>query len=1374
MSEIKWSPEQLNIINNRNNNLLVSAAAGAGKTTVMVERVLGLITEKNSDIDIDKLLIVTFTRDAAANMRDKLSTRLAKMLDEDPGNRRLQRQQMLLQNAQITTIDSFCNSVVKEFFYRIDIDPSFRIADEAEITLLKNKVLDELLEEKYSGDDSDFIMLVETFCGSKNDDKIGELVMGLARAAYAQAWPADWLDGLENDIRVDIGAVTLRKEWKDKIVEIASRTLNKAVEASADAVKEATDAVSRLTALGTLQQNDPKAQKLMTLLNTENSMIASIAASKDYDTLGRQIRSAKFDKITLVKDFDDGEKEKIKKARKIYKDVVGKIDSKWFAQSEEEYAQRCSEAAKPLAVLIGLTKEYLERLLAQKKDKSLFEFSDISHFALEILAQKNDIGEYEATEAALELRDRFHDIFIDEYQDSDSVQEQIAEIIAGKPGTSPYTFMVGDVKQSIYKFRMAKPELFIARAHRYEQDETQGQLIHLGLNYRSGREVIDSVNDVFRLCMHENVGKVEYDKSAELVCGKTDIDTGNSKTNVGSSEKDAENSGSDTKKLETDITEIILVEQEKVSVVQGTAQGVATGTQTAAQGVADGSQTAVQGEVVGSKAIAQEEADGSQTRTDSLRSGTDVDKESSKGETGGDTNGDTGEKPVDPEGNEDDDADADNGTSSSATGGFDIEEYDATQLCAKAAAIRIRELFDNKYQVAEKDKGLRNIRYGDIAILLRSAGTSGEVYREELEKAGIPVFSESSQGFLGSYEIAVVVNFLRLLDNPYQDIPLVSVLNSVMGRMDDEDLAKIRVFGGFDCHFWKCVKKYAKEGPEQEVKEKCERFLAIYSDIRRINMARDIDKVIFAIYERTGFYLYCMALPSGQSRVSNLDQLMMYASKFEKNNSNGLFDFVGYLEEVTKAKNDLDEAVAAEGFDAVRIMTIHKSKGLEYPVVIIGDAAKQFNMQDRNREVIISPDYGISSKSIDLSRRVKRNTIRRTLMAGQIELDTIGEELRLLYVAMTRAMKKLIVIGKPGKKGKTKADWEKAAEVSKGSGRYTDHYTASIGGYMDILYPAALLHPTHFKLDPKTIKSDLDDDAETRKQLSKAAFADIPVHSNETNVDSEIMKELNYSYETDPGAALPVKLSVSDLKHAYMDEEDAQAFSKYNRKHTANKAKKGLTGAELGTLYHKVMQFIPFELEDAENVKKFLDSIVMNEEADDVAEGTIGRKVVETAPGTTGGASGEAIGRDACGNGSVYDIITSEERAAIDDGKIATFIETDLCRRMCKAERAGLLTREQPFMLGLEAGEADPVKYEGRKEMILVQGIIDCMFEEDDGIVILDYKTDALEENGEETLKGRYRKQLDLYAEAASRILQKKVKEKVLYSFSLGKCIWLE
>ena len=1255
MAEVSWSEEQLAIIESRKKNLLVSAAAGAGKTTVMIERVIGLIT---ADIDVDSLLIVTFTRDAAANMREKLSTRLSEMIEKDPGNKRLLRQQMLLQNAMITTIDSFCNSVVREFFYRTDIDPAFRIADNAEIALLRKRVMDELLEEEYSSADPDFMLLVESFCGIRNDDKISDLVDSLSKAAYAQAWPKEWLEELRADALEDIGKSELRPAWRARITQLAMRRLTEAAQLSSKAVTAAQNELNRIAGTATAKEEE-KIKKAADILISEAGMIDDLRRSSEYGKLRAKIETVSFDRLTLSL-FPDEIKDTIKNARDTYKDIITKkIRDKWFSDSEESMAQACSDAAAPMIALVGLTEKYLDKLAAQKKEKNVFEFSDISHFTLEILAGKDADGRIVPTEAALELRNRFHDIFIDEYQDSDAVQEQIAEIIAGAPGASPYTFMVGDVKQSIYKFRMAKPELFIDRAARYTENPADGELIRLGYNYRSSKEVIDSVNDVFRLCMHESFGKVEYDKGAELVKGLAGDSTGTGE----------------------DITEILIARAP----------------------------------------------------------GND-----------------------DPEGEAQEES---------------YEEYTSVQVCAKVTAQRIKKLFDSGYKIRDKKEGLRDIRCGDIVILLRSTSGSDEFYKEELENLGIPAFTDSGSGFLGSYEISVIVNFLRLLDNPYQDIPLASVLRSVIGGLTDDELACVRIFGGFAVPFWQCVKAYAENGTQAAVKDKCAHFLKLYSDIRKMNLTRDLDKIIFSIYERTGFYLYCTALPSGQTRASNLDLLLEYASQFEKSSYSGLFDFVGYIEEITRAKDDLEEAVSAEASDSVRIMTIHKSKGLEFPVVILANALKQFNLQDTTREVIISPDYGIASKCVSLDKRVKYNTVRRMLAADGIETDTIGEELRLLYVAMTRAMQKLIVVGVPGSKGKKEEDYITAAQTAED--RFDDSYIASVRSYMDVLYPAALINEKDFLIEERRVEpedTEIVKKLRTERRRGLERIGSDPAACKEA---PEICELLDYCYEKDPREALPIKLSVSDIKHAGMEEEGVETpwrGSTGRPVRTASETGKGsmgehtnrdegeyigrtageyrspaagegfvsrLTGAERGTLYHKVMQFIPFDLRGTDEVIHFLNSMA-------------------------GLENNEACDRCGC-----YGIISSNERAELNENMFAAFLDTELCGRMLKAERQGRLFREQQFMLGIEACMIDPDRYRGRSELIPVQGIIDCMFEEDDGMVILDYKTDIVDADEADELVKRYHRQLELYAQAASRILNKDVKEKILYSFALGKSIIL-
>ncbi|MCR5686230.1 MAG: helicase-exonuclease AddAB subunit AddA [Lachnospiraceae bacterium] len=1230
---MKWNQEQLEIINGRGKNLLVSAAAGAGKTTVMIERILGLMVQEPDGIDIDRFLIVTFTRDAAANMREKLNNRLSELIDKDPSNKRLTRQQMLLQNAKITTLDSFCGSVVREFFYRVDIDPSFRMGDNAETALIRTKVLDELLESKYTKAEDGFLCLVESYCGTKNDSALNNLVSKMAKSAYAQAWPFDWLDQLENEISLDMKLTGLRPEWKSQIVDICHLELNKAAAYSAKAVKLMTAEMNRLLSLQGANSKEDRLKKILQTLQVEQQMIMDIQDEDDYSKLGVRLSDADFGKLTIGNVLAEDVKDEITDKRNAYKKKIRELAQKWFLETEEEQVSTCAGAAKPMLELIELTKEYLRELLKKKKEKNVFEFSDISHFALEILASKDENGGFVPTEAALELRERFHDIFIDEYQDSDSVQEQIAEIIAGASGTAPYTFMVGDVKQSIYKFRMARPELFIERATRYESDPSQGRLNRLGFNYRSSRSVIDSVNDVFRLCMHEEVGKVEYSPQAELVCGKI-ADEPQNEEGIG-------NNGDD-------VTEIIIAEQNEDT---------------------EDSSTGITGE------------------------GTDTDGPDEPG-----------------------------GSHETVS---ETEEYTASGLCAKAAAKRIRQLLDEGYPIAVKDGGFRKCEYRDFVILLRST-KAFEYYREELEKLGISVFADSGQGFLGSYEIGVVVDYLRLLDNPYQDIPLVSVLASEIGGMSDDDLVSIRVYGGLDIPFWNCLVKYSQDGPDVDLRTRCAGFLKIFNDIRKMNMSRDIDKVIFSIYEKTGFFLYCLALPYGQSRASNLEMLLSYASQYEKVGSYGLFDFVSYIEEITKAQDDLEEAVSSEASNAVRIMTIHKSKGLEFPIVIIGDAAKQFNQQDRNAEVIISPDYGIAAKYIDLNSRTKHNTIRRILVSKKLEQDTIGEELRLLYVAMTRAMQKLIIIGSPGKKGKKETDWVDEAAIAGPNGRYPDSYVASSGAYMDLVYPAALINKDDFVITGYHV-SDNDENAGKKESLErKESFLSVTVKDEDK--DQKILNELEYHYERDAKEALPIKLSVSDIKHECMTEEGVLA------PFDGDVVRLGSGGAALGDLYHKVMRFIPLGLKDRDEVELFLKTLDEEEDAK----------------------------------------LTRDEKKLIDPERIAHFLQSGLCERMRKASGTGQLWREQQFMLGMKACEIDPVKYAGRNELIPVQGVIDCFFEEEDGMVILDYKTDALPADGLTELVKRYHSQLELYAKAISELMGERVKEGILYSFSLEEAVCVD
>ncbi len=1187
MGEVKWSPEQLKVINSRKQNLLVSAAAGAGKTTVMVERILALITE--GDIDIDRLLVVTFTKDAASQMKEKISDRISEALEKDPDNRRLVRQQMLLRNACITTIDSFCMSIVKEFSHEIDIDPVFRVGQNAELKLIKSQVLKKLLEEKYEEADTGFEDMIETFCNSKSDAAIEKLILTLASAAQAHPWPMEWLDRLEAEFAAEqSGSTSIPGEWTDFAVRCVH-----------GAVREALVENDKLMKLCELL---PHPDKSMAVALEDREIMAGLLQLTDFEELSRAYDGVKLPTARFAdKEADQDLMERIKNIRADYKKkAIEKPKEAFFFVSPDENRENMQIAAGPVLELIKVTREFIVRFGGTKREKNILDFGDLEHFALDILAQKNPDGTVTARPAAMELHDRFKELFVDEYQDSNFVQEQIIETIAGASGESPYTFTVGDVKQSIYRFRMAKPELFMNRFCKYRSNPDEGEVISLGMNFRSRPEVLDSTNDVFYLSMTEPVGGVTYDEEAALVCGQRKVF------------EDGMPADNDYK------TEILLVDC-----------------------------------------------------------------------------GDLGE-----------DEDADSETLRKAE--------------AHYAALRVKKLVESGFTIAKGKKEERKIGYGDVVILLRAVGGWANYYIEAFETEGIPIFSNKSAGFLGSYEITVMLNYLRILDNPCQDIPLASVCKSVIGGFSADELAAVKSFGGLLTSFWEALTRYGEEGPDAEIREKVIRFLSTYDSIRSMNLNRDIDKVIAAIYDKTGFDLFCTALPGGDRRSSNLEMLMSYAAEYESGSFSGLFSFVRYLEEILTSEEDLEEAVNQEAADAVRIMTIHGSKGLEFPVVIVGGMGREITNIDGNSGVIISSDYGIAAPATDLKMRHKSETLRRKLVQKMLGYDNLGEELRLLYVAMTRAKYKLILAGGVKKPEKCTEQWEFAAQAA--SPAFSEPYIANAKRYLDFVYPAYLRNKSDFEVvTPEDgMKFALPLGSPEASDIISEQRADFENEIRSFEGTSDISELLRFEYPYTTAEALPTKLSVSDIKHAAMEDEGERA------PWVAGPAS---AGAARGTLYHLVMQFIPFTLKGTGQVSEFLDSLEKR------------------------------------------DIIDSAEKDMINPADIAAFLETPLARRMAQADAENHLRREQPFVLGRKACEINPEKYAGMESIIPVQGIIDCMFSDNGHYVILDYKTDHVGPGQSDVLVKRYKAQLQNYAAAVSQIIGAPVDECLIYSFALGEVI---
>lgn len=1174
MAERQWSDRQLSILNAGNENLLVSAAAGAGKTSVLVEKIYRIITDEKTPTDVDRLLVMTFTNAAAAEMKERLARRLTDELERNPDNRRLQRQQMLIHNAQICTIDSFCVSVVREFFNAVDIDPTFRIGSAPEFRLLEADVMKELLEDRYAAGEEDFIELITGFTNSKSDSGIEDIITRLASCARAHANPEKWLRDLQSELSATSPEELDATDYMQFLEAYVNDSVDVAIEQAGKGLKLALIEERQENYVGMFRQD----------LVYLNEIREASGYSGKYNAIIEGFSRAP---SKAGKDPDEAIADQCKEIRKQYKTSIDNLKGKFYTMNPETVVLSGMIADRTSVTCIDLTIEYLERLGEQKQNRNIIDFNDLEHLALEVLTDTDGkTGELTASPQAILLRERYDWIFVDEYQDSNAIQEELVAAIAGEAGRYPYTFMVGDVKQSIYKFRMAKPELFMNRYENYTQDPSQGRVIVLDNNYRSGVNILDSTNDVFSRVMRREIGGIDYDDDASLKPGTEE-----------------------QKAATTPPAQVLIVD------------------------------------------------------------------------------------------------------------GSDDDE-------AAAAARAVWSLVNDDAHTGVKRE------FKDIVVLTRTKSIIRK-YREVFESYGISAISSDSSGFLDTFEIRTVLDYLRILDNPLSDIPFVGVLASVMGGMTNEELALLRVETDRSLSFYEAARDYVANGHDSSIRTKLTAFFETFDEIRSMNLCRDLDKVIEQIYERTGFYSFCRTLKGGEARISNLDMLESYAAEYEKSSYTGLFSFVRYVEELKKTLQDLDEAVSVEAADAVSIMTFHASKGLEFPVVIIGGMGHTIKNQDGDKSVITSTDYGIVPPAVDTSKMVRMKTVKHEVISRRLMLDLIGEELRLFYVAMTRAREQLILIGRSSsdKKGDTAGKWESEATVLRSTQRHSYMYVSGIRSYFDMVMPTAMLCPDHFTI----MRLEAQDEEETaqKQTAQKQPFtADAYETLSCEEPDSEVLRELEYTYPYEGLMKVPSKLSVSDIKKKHMmDEfEDAQEKPAFLT-HAASRKdapEGGITGAAYGTLMHKVMQFLPFDLEP-DRTEEFLDGLV---------------------------------GRE---------IITATEREALNPVKFKTFLKSELAAVLKAADSRGQLRREQPFILGMKACDIDREQYGDSEILIPVQGVIDCLFEDKGDIYILDYKTDRVKDADE--LARMYRAQLQTYARAAEDILGKKTGGMILYSFSLAETI---
>ena len=1257
---MKFTPEQQRVIELHNSNILVSAAAGSGKTAVLVERIIRMICDGEHPADIDRLLIVTFTNAAAAEMRERIAAGITARLEADPGNEHIQKQSALLHNAQITTIDSFSLFLIRNHFNEIGLDPDFRVADEGEIKLLQQEVLAQLLEDAYAGQfvpeaPEQFHACVEYFCPGGRESVLEQHILNLSRYAGSFPWPAEWLEERKNDYAAGDMEALVHSDYGQYLTERVNRT----VEGCLEKLRE----VKRLCELpdGPYMYGE--------LTEAEIEQLERLTSCKDLEEQAAKIPVVTFARLPSKKDdsVDPAKRELAKAIRNSVKDTLSDLSESYFKTPLELAVEQGKACREPLRMLLDLVLEFDRRLLAAKQERHLIDFSDMEHYALQILLKREKVEESDGTgtdrtetkyrivpsDVAMEYRQYFQEILIDEYQDSNLVQEYLLSAISGEEEGRYNRFMVGDVKQSIYKFRLARPELFLEKYDTYQET---GDLcrIDLAKNFRSRVQVVDAVNDVFSRIMSREIGGIAYDDKAALYPGAT--------------------------------------------------------------------YPAAEDPAYGSEAL--------------------LIRKPEKGER------------------------EESGIGEQHTEGAGVlVDYDnVRQLEALAIAARIKQL-KGSLQVMEKSTGeLRPVRYSDMVILLRTTSGWDEEFKKILEQQGIPVYITSKTGYFGALEVQELLQFLRVLDNPRQDIPLFGVMQSVFGGFTQEEIAQIR--SGGEGHsrkrmtLYEALKEVAQSGrtEDTELSIKANDFLQRIDHYRNLTPYTSIRDLLQRILDDYDYLNYVTALPTGSKRRANVEMLLTKASAFEKTSYFGLFHFIRYMEQLEKYDVDYGEAdTLDENADVVRIMSIHKSKGLEFPVVFVSGLSKRFNMQDANQSLIVDMDLGVAVDYVDSVRRIKNKTLRRAVLSAKMKEDNLAEELRVLYVALTRAREKLIltaVLDKADEK------WELAQMTGQERLTYLDFCEA--GNYMDFLLP--ILPKTGITV--KTLRTeDLAAEelgeqlrmGDRREQLRLIACGETPLTGDPEENERKLMhlrERFAYQYPHPGLQKLYTKTTVSELKIAAMAEKDEAAFHTFEEKEVVpyipgfRREQEKVSGAVRGNAFHRVMELLDFMYVfvesglfekcpgDYETYRKRLDAERLKNRLEEFLQ----RETVSLR-------------------------LTEEYAKAVSLPKILNFLEQELAYRMWRAQEQGLLYREQPFVLGIDAKRLDPDLPEGEK--VLIQGIIDVFFIEDGEIVLLDYKTDVIDSL--EALWNRYNVQIQYYEEALTKLMQMPVKERILYSFYLEK-----
>ncbi len=1240
---MNYTTEQQRVIDVRNKDILVSAGAGSGKTAVLVERIMGMLSDPERSVDVDRILVLTFTRAAAAQMKQRLLEKIQEYLKDHPNDSKMQMQETLLHNAQITTIDSFCLYLVKNHFHRVGIDPAFRLMESGEETLLSADVLREVLEEFFEKGEPDFLNLVDALNPEVKESKLESSIMDLHEYAQSYPWPDKWM---ETEQSREIEAVAFETQ----------KQLCKQVQDELDSAVLMTD----LLAKASLKPGYPAVYEgLFTqegqMLSAARNKVASAENGKDAEEIFKAVADGlalmSFGRMPSIKKDDnsveEAKKKQLGKLRGEYKDSLTDA-AKIYGRSYEQVLADETRAKALTDALIRVTRAFGQRLLEKKKEQAKFSFSDIEHFALDILYDNG-----KPSETALSYRDLFEEIMVDEYQDSNQVQEDLLAALARPDEGQHNRFMVGDKKQSIYRFRMARPEIFMEKYHAYGRPGADHERILLQKNFRSRVEVIESVNAIFRRIMRSQIGGIDYDVNEQLVPGAA-----YQKGTHGQHKTELMLCVSDEKGLKKRRAESAMIADRIRDMID---QKILVKRRQVAAGECKEAQQSEEAYVY------DEEA--------------------------------------------------------SAVGGAPVMKLDP------------------EFRIVTGE-----IEYRDIVILVRSHKEFSPLLVQALAERGIPAHAQSTTGYYDTPEVAALLDLLCAIDNPYSDIPLAGALKSVFFSFTDEDLALIRRQDK-NISFYECLQKRAAgEDADERLAALAKSAMEQLQKLRELASHMTVSGLLSHIFLQFHYREYLLSKPFGKQRVMNADLLITKAEEFEKTSYHSLFWFIRYVEKLRKQEVKEGEAgILSEQANVVRIMTIHGSKGLEFPVVFMAGCDKGFNLSDSKGTILMDMERGIASDSIDTVTRIKRTSLRKLVMVDQIKRDMLGEELRLLYVAATRAKEKLIFTATMSSGSNHDEAFGYLQSAAALPGALPADVLAKGGNYLDYLLMARACEPDLFEesvVAPKNLDQVRMEmvEKQMRKMEQVAKLLDpeyvageLKKHTAAEKESQKLTERFSHVYAHDNLRNLYAKTSVSELKHAAMEEagihvefETAKTGEPYVPLFAKKTAESG--GTDRGSAFHRVL-----ELLDYGKYAGLMDGDIETEIKKDMAEMVAAERITQ----------------------EYADLVSVE--------KIADFMRSQAAARMRSAALLGKLDKEQPFVITIPANRLHAEIPE--QERVMIQGVIDVFWEEDDGLVILDYKTDRVTKP--EELTDRYTAQLNYYQEALEQITGRKVKEKILYSFAL-------